>query len=254
MSSLFSPFSIGRIALPNRIVIAPMCQYSAEEGNANDWHLMHYGKLALSGAGLLIVEATGVEREGRITPGCLGLWNDANEAALQRVDQVIAVSTDDRDRMVEAGVDHHRITVIPHGVDAVPFRGASGEGLRERYGISEDAPLLFFHGTLDYWPNTEAVRFLVEQLLPRLLRSHPDTRILVCGRNPPAYYAHPAVVLAGSVEDLPAHVAAADVCVCPVFAGGGTRMKLLEYMAAGQAVHDGRRLRRGPRPYPPRNN
>jgi 2,4-dienoyl-CoA reductase-like NADH-dependent reductase (Old Yellow Enzyme family) len=85
MSSLFSPFSIGRIALPNRIVIAPMCQYSAEEGNANDWHLMHYGKLALSGAGLLIVEATGVEPEGRITPGCLGLWNDANEAALQRV-------------------------------------------------------------------------------------------------------------------------------------------------------------------------
>ncbi len=85
MSSLFSPFSIGRIALPNRIVIAPMCQYSAEEGNANDWHLMHYGKLALSGAGLLIVEATGVAPEGRITPGCLGLWNDANEAALQRV-------------------------------------------------------------------------------------------------------------------------------------------------------------------------
>ena len=85
MSSLFSPLAIGRVALPNRIVIAPMCQYSAEEGNANDWHLMHYGKLALSGAGLLIVEATGVEPEGRITPGCLGLWNDANEAALQRV-------------------------------------------------------------------------------------------------------------------------------------------------------------------------
>ena len=160
----------------------------------------------------------------------------AERAALQRVDHVIAVSTDDRDRMVEAGVERHRITVIPHGVDAVPFRAASGEGIRERYGISEGAPLLFFHGTLDYWPNTEAVRFLVEQLLPRLLRSHPDARVLVCGRNPPAYYAHPAVVLAGSVEDLPAHVAAADVCVCPVFAGGGTRMKLLEYMAAGKAV------------------
>jgi 2,4-dienoyl-CoA reductase-like NADH-dependent reductase (Old Yellow Enzyme family) len=85
MSQLFSPHAIGRLQLPNRIVIAPMCQYSAIDGDANDWHLMHLGKLALSGAGLLIVEATAVEPEGRITPGCLGLWNDSNEAALRRV-------------------------------------------------------------------------------------------------------------------------------------------------------------------------
>ncbi|MBI5110120.1 MAG: NADH:flavin oxidoreductase/NADH oxidase [Rhodocyclales bacterium] len=85
MSRLFSPFALGRTQLANRIVIAPMCQYSAIDGNANDWHLMHYGKLALSGAGLLIIEATGVEPEGRITPGCLGLWNDANEVALGRM-------------------------------------------------------------------------------------------------------------------------------------------------------------------------
>jgi MoaA/NifB/PqqE/SkfB family radical SAM enzyme/glycosyltransferase involved in cell wall biosynthesis len=160
----------------------------------------------------------------------------AERAALRMVDEVIAVSTDDRDRMVEAGVDAAAITVIPHGVDAAPFRAATGRGIRERYGIAPDAPLLFFHGTLHYWPNTEAVRFLVEQLLPRLLRTHPDARVLVCGRNPPMYYAHPAVVFTGSVEDLAAHVAAADVCLCPVFAGGGTRMKLLEYMAAGQAI------------------
>lgn len=85
MSQLFSPHAIGRLQLPNRIVIAPMCQYTAVDGDANDWHLMHLGKLALSGAGLLIIEATAVEPEGRITPGCLGLWNDANEAALRRV-------------------------------------------------------------------------------------------------------------------------------------------------------------------------
>jgi 2,4-dienoyl-CoA reductase-like NADH-dependent reductase (Old Yellow Enzyme family) len=85
MSQLFSPHAIGRLKLSNRIVIAPMCQYSSVDGNANDWHLMHLGKLALSGAGLLIIEATAVEPEGRITPGCLGLWSDANEAALRRV-------------------------------------------------------------------------------------------------------------------------------------------------------------------------
>lgn len=85
MPTLFSPFQIGPLTLRNRIVIAPMCQYSALEGDANDWHLIHLGGLALSGAGLLTIEATAVERDGRITPACLGLWNEANEAALGRV-------------------------------------------------------------------------------------------------------------------------------------------------------------------------
>ena len=85
MSHLFTPFALGPLALKNRIVIAPMCQYSAVEGGATDWHLVHLGQLALSGAGLLIIEATAVEAVGRITPGCLGLYSDATEAALQRV-------------------------------------------------------------------------------------------------------------------------------------------------------------------------
>ena len=85
MSALFSPISIGRLTLPNRIVIPPMCQYSARDGVACDWHLIHLGQLALSGAGLLIVEATAVSPEGRITPSDLGLYSDASEAALRRV-------------------------------------------------------------------------------------------------------------------------------------------------------------------------
>ena len=84
-STLFSPWAIGPLALRNRIVIAPMCQYSAHDGSATEWHLIHLGMLSHSGAGLLIVEATAVEAAGRITPGCLGLWSDANEAALARV-------------------------------------------------------------------------------------------------------------------------------------------------------------------------
>ncbi len=85
MSHLFSPLQLGRLELDNRIVIAPMCQYSADEGNATDWHRLHLGHLALSGAGLLILEATAVEARGRITWADLGLWNDANEAALGQV-------------------------------------------------------------------------------------------------------------------------------------------------------------------------
>ncbi|WP_395700984.1 NADH:flavin oxidoreductase/NADH oxidase [Aquabacterium sp.] len=85
MSQLFQPFTIGPLRLDNRILIAPMCQYSAVDGSAQDWHLMHLGTLALSGAGMLIVEATAVTPEGRITAGDLGLYSDDNEAALGRV-------------------------------------------------------------------------------------------------------------------------------------------------------------------------
>jgi NADPH2 dehydrogenase len=85
MPSLFSPITLGSVELANRIVVSPMCQYSAFDGCASDWHLAHLGMLANSGAGLLIVEATHVERHGRITHGCLGLYSDDNEATLARV-------------------------------------------------------------------------------------------------------------------------------------------------------------------------
>ncbi|KTT14452.1 NADH:flavin oxidoreductase/NADH oxidase [Pseudacidovorax intermedius] len=82
MSPLFEPLRLGALTLPNRIVIAPMCQYSAEDGRAADWHRIHYGHLALSGAGMLILEATAVSPEGRISPADLGLYDEATEAAM----------------------------------------------------------------------------------------------------------------------------------------------------------------------------
>ena len=85
MSTLFAPITLGPLTLENRIVIPPMCQYSATGGQANDWHLVHLGGLALSGAGLLIIEATSVEPEGGITTSDLGLWSDGCETALARV-------------------------------------------------------------------------------------------------------------------------------------------------------------------------
>jgi len=85
MSVLFSPIKLRGLTLANRIMVAPMCQYVADDGAATDWHLMHLPNLALSGAGLLCIEATAVEAIGRITPGCLGLWDDRTEAALRPV-------------------------------------------------------------------------------------------------------------------------------------------------------------------------
>jgi NADPH2 dehydrogenase len=84
-SALFSPLRLAALELPNRIVVSPMCQYSADDGSATDWHMMHLGMLANSGAALVVVEATAVERSGRITHGCLGLYSDDNELALARV-------------------------------------------------------------------------------------------------------------------------------------------------------------------------
>ena len=85
MSALFSPVRLGRQDFPNRIVVSPMCQYSAIHGEATDWHLVHLGSLAMSGAGLLMLEATAVEPLGRIAHGDLGLFNEDCEAALHRV-------------------------------------------------------------------------------------------------------------------------------------------------------------------------
>ena len=84
MSALFTPFRVGTLELANRIVIAPMCQYSAVDGCMTDWHVIHLGHLALSGAALLTIEATAVLPEGRITYGDVALWNDATEAAIAR--------------------------------------------------------------------------------------------------------------------------------------------------------------------------
>ncbi|MHA1190166.1 MAG: NADH:flavin oxidoreductase/NADH oxidase [Alphaproteobacteria bacterium] len=84
-STLFSPISLRGLSIPNRITVSPMCQYSAVDGVVGDWHLAHLGQFAQSGPGLIFVEATGVEPQGRITAGCTGLYNDATEAAFARI-------------------------------------------------------------------------------------------------------------------------------------------------------------------------
>ncbi|HEY8538529.1 MAG TPA: NADH:flavin oxidoreductase/NADH oxidase [Steroidobacteraceae bacterium] len=84
INPLFEPLALGTLELPNRIVVAPMCQYSASDGSATDWHLQHWSQLGYSGAGWVVVEATAVERRGRITHGCLGLYSDDNEATIAR--------------------------------------------------------------------------------------------------------------------------------------------------------------------------
>ncbi len=155
---------------------------------------------------------------------------------LDRMDEVIAVSTDDKERMVGAGTPAEKISVIPHGVDVARFEDGLRDKGRQTLGLDADQPVVFFHGTLHYWPNTEAVRFIVEELTPRLVGAFKTLKVVIAGQSPPQHYAHPNVVYTGSVERIEDYVAAADVCVCPIFSGGGTRMKLLEYMAGSRAI------------------
>lgn len=89
MSALFQPFTLKSVTLRNRIAVPPMCQYSATDGLVGDWHLSHYASMARGGAGLVIVEATAVAPEGRITPGCTGIWNDDLAQAFAPIVQAI---------------------------------------------------------------------------------------------------------------------------------------------------------------------
>ena len=101
---LFSPLSIGPVTLSNRIVISPMCQYSADDGSMNDWHLQHAMQMAMSGAGMFVVEATATERRGRITHHCVGLYSDQNENAMRRVlNAARSVATNDLKFAIQLG-------------------------------------------------------------------------------------------------------------------------------------------------------
>jgi len=140
MSLLFTPFHLlsprGGLALSNRIVVAPMCQYAALDGAPTDWHLMHWGNLLNSGAGLFTIEATAVLPEGRITHACLGLWDDRLEAAMADTlhraralaPTVMTRAHLDtvRDAFVAAALRAQRL-----GVDAIELHGAHGYLLHE---------------------------------------------------------------------------------------------------------------------------
>lgn len=91
---MFAPFRLREMWLPNRVVVSPMAQYSATDGLPNDWHLVHYGSRALGGAGLVFVEMTCVSPEGRITPGCTGLWNDEQAQAFARIVDFVHANTE----------------------------------------------------------------------------------------------------------------------------------------------------------------
>jgi 2,4-dienoyl-CoA reductase-like NADH-dependent reductase (Old Yellow Enzyme family) len=154
MSRLFAPFEIGGMALRNRIIVAPMCQYSAVDGSASDWHMIHLGHLALSGAALLTIEATAVSAVGRISPADLGLYSDANAAALARVLKAIRLYSPIRVAVQLAHAGRKASTRVPWegGAQIAPDQPGGWRALAPSslpHNPGDDAPLALDRDGLD---------------------------------------------------------------------------------------------------------
>ena len=171
-----------------------------------------------------------------------------------RADYVIAVSTVDQEALVAAGVQPEKITLIPHGVDIKRFAGAVPAVSQMSNGSSSRAPVLVYHGPYSYAPNLQAAMALGTVILPALEKRGHHVACLAIGDSPPAHSPHPSLTFVGPVDDIAAHLKRGDIAVVPLTAGGGTRMKVLDYFAAripvvatrkaveGLPVEDGKHL------------
>lgn len=152
------------------------------------------------------------------------------------MDAVVCVSDRDRAQLIADGLCSGRQTTIPHGVDLPTFDNARPTDLAAEFGLDPGRPVLAYHGTFSYPPNRRALITLVEELLPRLKRLGHRVQVLGIGREAPPDIEHPDVHLPGSLDELAAALKACDLAVVPLSSGGGTRMKILDYFAAGLPV------------------
>ncbi|MEA2059222.1 MAG: glycosyltransferase [Thermodesulfobacteriota bacterium] len=153
-------------------------------------------------------------------------------------DHVITVSDKDTLGLINAGVPAEKITMIPHGVDLENFdaQGESSVSVRDKYGISADDIVLVFHGIFIYPPNREAAEMIGNTILPALNQKGYYPKCLAVGKYPPEQSAHPDLIYTGVADHVAPFIQAADIAVVPLMDGGGTRMKILEYFAAGIPV------------------
>lgn len=164
-------------------------------------------------------------------------WLRAVEVDLcQRSDRVITVSERDRQQLIADGVTPERISYVPHGVDLAAFDNAQVLDVRKQYAIDAEQPLLVYHGTYMYPPNLEAMRRLAERILPYLRAQGYRCKVLAIGNNPPTQALDEDILFTGSILNLAPYLRAADIAIVPLCQGGGTRMKILDYFAAGIPV------------------
>lgn len=143
-------------------------------------------------------------------------------------DYTIVVSPEDKQRLKKLGIEDTEI--IPHGVDLDRYNKGDGERIRQKLGIKDKEKVLVFHGVLNYSPNREAVKEITKKILPELREELTDFKILIIGEHPPEIN-EKEVITTGFVEKLEDYLDAADLAIVPLKRGGGTRLKILEYLA-----------------------
>jgi len=153
-----------------------------------------------------------------------------------RSDAVICVSDNDRQRLLDDGVNRELLNTIPHGFDPVPYSLPVIDDLRGKFGLPENAVLMAFHGTFCYPPNRDALQVFAEILLPQLRSADLPFHVIAIGRNPPTESLHPNIHFTGSVDQVGPWLKACDLAVIPLREGGGTRMKIIDCFAAGLPV------------------
>ncbi|MDG1851820.1 MAG: glycosyltransferase family 4 protein, partial [Gammaproteobacteria bacterium] len=175
-------------------------------------------------------------KEPDLTPKNIQTLKNLELAMCHEADNIIAVSDNDRDKMIADGIDAEKIHTIPHGVDLQAFHTTPSINIRERYRLPWQTPLLVYHGTYSYSPNLEAMQVMAREILPRLEERDMHVTVLAIGSKPPDFPLHPNIVFVGSVDNLAEVIPATDLAVVPLQEGGGTRMKILDYFAAGIPV------------------
>jgi glycosyltransferase involved in cell wall biosynthesis len=159
--------------------------------------------------------------------------------ACRSSDHVVVVSEADKDILLQSGVEASRLSVIPLGVDLAEYTTIDHEAvnaLKTNYGFCNNDYIIMFHGVLSYKPNFDAVRLIVQEIMPRLRVLGCHFKCLLVGKNPPTEFAADDIIFTGAVEKLAPFIQVANVGVIPLLEGGGTRLKILEYFAAGVPV------------------
>ena len=176
------------------------------------------------------------EQIADLEPGSYEIFKRCELRMCRSADAVITVSDNDREQLLRDGVEPHKLHTIPHGVDVAGFQRGQPAGVRRQYGIESDALLLVYHGPYTYAPNLQAMRVMARELLPELARRGLKVQVLAIGTLPQDTALHPDIRFIGATETLADVLPAADLAVVPLREGGGTRMKILDYFAAGVPV------------------
>ena len=157
------------------------------------------------------------------------------EIFLSELSDVVITSTlEDKKRLSNFGIDESKIIIIPHGVEISKFRKGKRKKIRKKLSLKYKT--LIFHGTLSYKPNLWAVNFILSKVIPYLRKRKINFQVLIVGNYPPKKVNEKNVIFSGGVKNLEDYIAAGDIALVPLKAGGGMRIKILEYFASRKPV------------------